>query len=516
MMSKRLSALLFLVSLALLSCSFAVSEVAPGVYIMNITSSISNGTSTEFIVYSSTGLEVNVDTSNAIYPLSTLQVAWTPFASLDFNATISLINLLNTSQVYSSVVVNDTGSVMVDASAFGEFAFAPGFYNVTVSNALGMGISNTFVVQSPVGLNVIVDLTTVPTDQPVNVSWIPSNPLGLVNVSVLRLFDSSVTPIYTDIIDTGFTMVGMSFLPGAYEIMINSSLGNGVSPIIEVTSTTGSIDVSAVPNNVSSMTGVSTISWAPFDPYQSNVTLSIYQNIVFITNLTVPNTGSYTLDVSAVGLGAGLYNLTIDSNIGSGSAMLNVYSATGLAVTVPNKASIIYNNSVGTPVQWAPFDSMTSNVNITFVNQNTLQAYSTSAINDGDASVDLIALGIPAGTYNLSVASDLGTGESSMFVIRYADFLNITSPNMTTNVSNIGLLDIDWDPTNQAGGNVTVFLYQVANGSVVYGPFSAIDDGNAEINLATDQINKSLVNGFVQQEVALARPPTHKKLKRDA
>ena len=87
---------------------------------------------------------------------------------------------------------------------------------------------------------------------------------------------------------------------------------------------------------------------------------------------------------------------------------------------------------------------------------------------------------------------------------------------MTTNVSNIGLLDIDWDPTNQAGGNVTVFLYQVANGSVVYGPFSAIDDGNAEINLATDQINKSLVNGFVQQEVALARPPTHKKLKRDA
>ena len=186
--------------------------------------------------------------------------------------------------------------------------------------------------------------------------------------------------------------------------------------------------------------------------------------------------------------------------------MFIVYSASGLSVTVPSATFIIYNNTVTALIQWTPFDKTTGNATLDFINQNTMKMYPSVALNNGTAHVNIAALGLPPGTYNVSVSSALGYGQSSMFVVR--DILNLTIllPNATTNVSNVGLLDIDWVEANPAGGNVTIYMYGIENNiTVVHDPFSTADDGSTILNLSGGMINKSgLEDAYFQQNAKTA------------
>ena len=84
------------------------------------------------------------------------------------------------------------------------------------------------------------------------------------------------------------------------------------------------------------------------------------------------------------------------------------------------------------------------------VNKNISQTYLFTAPDYGNYTVHLDLLGFPAGTYYLNVSSPLDVGTSSPFVLRYAQYLNIASPNSTTNVSNTGTLGLGWNPSNPA------------------------------------------------------------------
>ena len=253
------------------------------------------------------------------------------------------------------------------------------------------------------------------------------------------------------------------------------------------------MNVSVAPSNVSSAGGVTNLTWTPFDTYQPMVNVTIYNHTGVVETFSVPNLGRFELNTITYALSADFYTIVVHSTIGRGNTTLNVYNVNGLNITQPNSVSIIYNDSMATPVMWTPFSLDAPNVTIDFINQNTFQQYTVSAPNSGDILVDLVALGIPAGSYNLTINSSLGFGATSMFVIRYDQFLNITSPNGTTNVSNVGVLDMAWMPTNPAGGNATIYLFQPGNASVHYGPFSSMDDGSAVLDLATSSLEKILL-----------------------
>ncbi|KAM0681941.1 hypothetical protein MDAP_000093 [Mitosporidium daphniae] len=586
MIPKRITALLFCMCLALFSAS-SVMSIKPGIYFANITSSISNGTTAPFIIHASKGLGVNVTALGEIYPYSSIFVEWDPFSGHDsYDATLSLKSLANPDEIFPESQTKDTGNATIVLENYGSFK--PGMYAILVSNALGQGVSNSFLVLAPNPLSVKTDTDKVPTGEFLGLSWTPFNISDTVNISIARVSSGSQRIIATNLADTGSTSVELSYPPGIYELKLVSSLGIGSSNRFAITTEFNTIAVTVNPDSISSINGFTIVEWKPFDKAEEFVNLTLtgkdglaYKNVSNVPNigyyflsasewevpkspatysltidsmlgsdsieltmfdsatlnviidpsvvmsdggaidvnwspidpseplvnlsvysgndsllktLEVPNTGSYSDDVTSFGLFPGRYKIQVDSNMGSGFDYLIVSSATPLNILVPNSESIIYNNSASLSVQWTPFDENTTPAVITIINQNTMKNDYFSVKNNGNASLNLSSIDVPAGTYSLTVDTSIGSsGSPSMFVLLYPETLLIASPNSTTNVSNVGLLDIEWDPKNPAGENITIYLHHAVNNSISYGPFKTLDDGNATLDLMTNAINKNML-----------------------
>ena len=437
-------------------------------------------------------LNVSVNALTLYSSSSFIPVKWTPSVNSSYLTKLTLINLSNPTQYFSNAMVPDIGNAFVSLSTFGPPR--PGSYAVTALNTFGNGTSNAFmVVNTTQTLLVSLNRTSVGVGGNVNVSWIPSNALGLVNITLIRLSNGTNYPLFTNIADFGTLVATLFFAPGAYQIGVNSTLGNGISPLVEIISP---LKVIAIPNNVSSSGGVSNITWSPFDTYQPTVNISIYLGNFSFTTFPVPNIGFFNLNVSTFGLFPNLFTVSVNSSVGSGNTTLNVYSSGNLAILAPTSASVIYNNSISTRVQWAPFYSATANANISLINQNSLQIYLFSVPNNGTAFASFTAVKIPAGTYIIKVVSVFGTGQTPPLVIRYANYLNISMPNATTNISNIGALNVSWSSTNLVGGDVSMFLYRRGNNGTTYGPFAAPDNGSTSLNLSLLTSNKAMSNSY--------------------
>ena len=190
------------------SARFAVQSspstvgINPGLYHLNLTSSISNGTSSKFIVFSSTGLGVTVNTTNPIYDNSTVNLTWTPFINSTYNATLVLISLSNPALMAQNITVPDAGHTSVSLSSF-AMSLLPGYYNISVANELGFGMSNVFTISNIAPLNVTVNATSVPQNHNIDAMWTPINSIGAANVSIMRLSNGSIHPVFTNINDSG-------------------------------------------------------------------------------------------------------------------------------------------------------------------------------------------------------------------------------------------------------------------------------------------------------------------------
>ncbi|KAM0683786.1 hypothetical protein MDAP_001363 [Mitosporidium daphniae] len=366
----------------------------------------------------------------------------------------------------------------------------PGYFTISVANQFGSGISETFTILSKDDLKVDLDKASLAPRTAIAITWKPINTLGLANISIIRLSTKKVTEIAVNIDDNGPFELAGDYAPGAYQVIVNSSIGSGVSEIFQVTTT--SLEVTAAPNNISSADPKTTVSWTPHDEYQKEVILYIKKGETEVDKMAVENSGSYSLDLTTMGLSPGLYSVGINSDIGDGFSKLYIYSNAGLDVSSPNAASSIFNNTEAMRVEWESFDESVSDVQITLVNNNTGEKVVKIAENTGSYDVNIAELNLEVGTYHAIVSSDFGAGISSPFILRYAEHLKINSPNATTNISQAGSILFNWLPTNLAGGNVSIKIYQPSNKDIVYGPFSTADDGNAELNLADKVINKNL------------------------
>ncbi|KAM0681929.1 hypothetical protein MDAP_000084 [Mitosporidium daphniae] len=467
----------------------ASTSVQPGVYAENITSSISNGTSSTFVIHS-TGLSVVVDTTAPIYSNSSVSITWNFSAGFEAEATLVLISLKDPTFVYTQITVKDNGTATVKLEDFGDLNTSLRYFNISVSNKFGSSISNTFTVLSKDELKITLNTVKLSHGQKLGITWQPINTLGLANVSIIRLSNGTVTSIESNIADTGSLTADITSAPGAYQVIVNSSIGSGVSEIFQVRK---SFEVTLNPNNISSADPKTTVSWNLYDEYQNMVNLCIYKEEFKLYTIKVKNNGSHSLDLTKMDLPLGLYGIAIESHMGNGISDLYIYSSSGLVVSSPNATSSIFNNTEAIRVEWAPFDIDGEVVEITLVNNNTGAEVVKIAENTGSYDVNISELNIPVGTYHVIVSSELGAGTSSPFILRYAQNLSIVSPNATTDVSKYGSLIFNWFPTNLAGGNVSIYIYQPSNEAIVYGPFSTVDDGNAELNLAKKLITKNLV-----------------------
>lgn len=152
----------------------------PGIYVINVENSFGTANSSDFVVYSHSGLNVSVDTSTQILPSGNLTIDWAPSANLSlYNATLILKNGSNYSISYTPVNVSDLGSSTIPLSSFGS-DFPPSFYDLIVNGALGSGVSNSFLIGNASSL--IVTAPTVITNVSdvglLNILWDPSNPMG--------------------------------------------------------------------------------------------------------------------------------------------------------------------------------------------------------------------------------------------------------------------------------------------------------------------------------------------------
>ncbi|KGG51050.1 hypothetical protein DI09_475p10, partial [Mitosporidium daphniae] len=224
---------------------------------------------------------------------------------------------------------------------------------------------------------------------------------------------------------------GVPEVSATYSLTIDSMLGSGSIELTMFDKVT--LNVTIDPSIVLSDDGAVNVNWSPIDPSEPFVNLSVYNSSnSLLKTFEVANTGSYSNDVKSLGLFPGGYKIQVDSNMGFGFNHFLVYSATPLNILVPNSESIIYNNSASLSVQWTPFDENVLPAIITIVNQNTMENNSFAVTNNGNASLDLSSIDVPAGTYNISVETVIGKSKSpSMFVLLYPETLLIASPNST-------------------------------------------------------------------------------------
>ena len=467
-----------------------LSNILPGVYLLNITSSISSGTSAKFVVYSSAGLAVKVDTSIIISNTSFVPVTWTPIAGIEFNATVVLKSIDPPSWVFNAVTVSDSGSAAIPLSLFNETVLS-GNYSITIASMIGAGTSNTFsIVAQP--LNVTLSTYAAPIGSTILVGWLPTGHDNATDVYLLRLSSNHLYTVATNISDTGSYHLSLgTFAAGAYKVAVTSPAGTGLSAILEITSP---LNVTATPSNVSTDSLI-TITWAPFDSFQSGVTLSISNASGLVFNASVPNSGSYGFIPDLLNISIGNYVATISSNIGTGNALFIVYGSGNLNVTQPNVSSFYYTNSTNLLVQWSPTTGATNNVTINLVNINTSQIYQFTASDNGSVALDISVLHVSPGLYEVFVISGMGSGVSARFpIFTPVPGVHIYTPNSTTVLSNVAILNVTWLPTSLLGQNATILLFQPDYPSIFYGPFNVNDNGLARIDLLDQTIiNKNLI-----------------------
>ena len=157
----------------------------PGVYFLKLSSPISNGTSVPFIVYSSTGLNATVDTLMPLYTNSNITVTWTPFAGPHYNTTITLISDAFPSFVFPPQIVPDTGVATTNVTEFNHLTF--GEYYLVVSNVLGTGTMDNFILQYFGNLAITLNATSMPVGGNLMVRWSPHDSDTFANISLLRL-----------------------------------------------------------------------------------------------------------------------------------------------------------------------------------------------------------------------------------------------------------------------------------------------------------------------------------------
>ena len=114
-------------------------------------------------------------------------------------------------------------------------------------------------------------------------------------ISVSFVSNDSITPIVTEIDDVGHYVLSLPYTPGAYKHIINSSISSGVSPQFEITT---SLNVTAVPNNISSAGGVTVISWTPYDTFQPTAQLITSNSSGVGVTQSVPNIGNYSINAT--------------------------------------------------------------------------------------------------------------------------------------------------------------------------------------------------------------------------
>ncbi|KGG50826.1 hypothetical protein DI09_54p180, partial [Mitosporidium daphniae] len=273
MIPKRITALLFCVCLALFSAS-SVMSIKPGIYFANMTSSISNGTTAPFIIHASKGLDVNVTALGGIYQDSSIFVEWDHFSGHDsYEVIFSLKSLANPDQIFPELKSKDTGNATILLKEYGSFE--PGMYVILVSNALGQGLSNPFIVLTPNLLSVKTDTDKVSTGQSLGLSWTPFNTSDTLSISLIHVSSGSEDIIATDLPDTGATSLEFSYPPGIYELKLVSSLGIGFSNRFAIATESNTIVVTATPNNISSINGFTTVAWGPFDQAEKFVNLTL-------------------------------------------------------------------------------------------------------------------------------------------------------------------------------------------------------------------------------------------------
>ena len=319
-----------------------------------------------------------------------------------------------------------------------------------------------------------------------NVTWSPFD----THQTTVSLIVSNATGVFVTIPAPNIEQYVLNatthgFTPDSYIATINSSIGSG-STHFTVYNYLG-LSVNLSPAKISSINGATVVSWSPVgNVSQASTTIFIYKqfNYQLVASTATGNTGVFNLGVNSFHLAPASYQTVVANDLGGGNVTLTVYSSTGLNITSPNNVSIIYNDSVAMPVLWTSFDSTTQNAVIELIEQSTMTVYNASVIDNGNATLNLVSLEVPAGTYNLSIASALGFGQTNMFVLRYSHSVTFSPPNITTNVSNADLLTVNGPPTNPTGANVTMFLYKPVHIRVVYGPFSNTDNGSATLDLS--------------------------------
>ncbi|KGG52028.1 hypothetical protein DI09_220p30 [Mitosporidium daphniae] len=456
-------------------------NVLPGIYILNITSSISSGVSSQFTIYSETGIDVNVDTSISIENTGSIPVTWTPSAGAIFNVVAILSSIYSPSSVFKNVTIPDSGMAEISVSQFGS-TIASGEYSLTIVTPLGAGISNTFLILSQY-IDVTLSNYSVHIGKNISVYWRPFECNETANIYVRDMNSEASYHVAKNISDKGYYNISLGTIAaGAYKVEVVSSIGSGSSRILYISK--ASLNVTAIPSNVYAVQKIF-IVWKPIDRLQKTVELSIYKASSLEFKVSVPNIGIYSFIPDEINIEAGEYTSMITSKLGVGITSFSVYSPIVLNVTEPNASVVYKNTTTSLPVQWSSSGVLSGKASIKLIDVISGYTYNFTAVNNGFLTIDLSTLGIlNTSHYKVVVTSTTGKGSSQEFSILAAGNIVETSASDTVGVSNVGTLNITWVPVEPPGQNITIWIFQPDFPSIVYGPFSFPDSGLATINLS--------------------------------